>query len=382
VSLVTYQPPDQDTNERRRWIQLMQPAAELAQAIATTDFVPRGLRNNPPAIAACILYGDEVGLGPMQALAKIAVIEGRPTLSAEAMRSLILAAGHELWIEESTVSKATVAGCRNGSQQTSKVTWSLDDARRAGLAGRQNWKAYPRQMLAARATAELARLIFADAIGGLLAIEELEEEGGEPGGVVPGSAPPAAPPAKTRTRSRPKAKNAKAKAKPPEPEPAEEEGPPLPGEPGYDPTEPDRPTDQTTKKMHALFNQAGLQERQQRLNWSSEQLGRHLTSSKDLTAQEASELIDILQQQIEQQADPGPQPEPPAGGGPMTDEQERHISSLFDELRAGSAAVRVFYIANVIGRAPASSRDLTEAEAELVIGQLQREILQGARPDQ
>ena len=134
-----YEPPVEAT-ARRRWVELMRPAADLAKSIAGTEFVPASLRQNPAAIAACILYGDEVGLGPMQALAKIAVIDGRPSLSSEAMRSLILAAGHDLWIEEATVSKATIAGKRHDSEQTSRVTWTMDDARRAGLQGKRNWR--------------------------------------------------------------------------------------------------------------------------------------------------------------------------------------------------------------------------------------------------
>jgi hypothetical protein len=43
----------------------------------------------------------------------------------------------------------------------------MDDAKRANLAGKGNWKSYPRQMLAARATSEIARLLFADLLHGL-----------------------------------------------------------------------------------------------------------------------------------------------------------------------------------------------------------------------
>ena len=104
------------------------------------------------------------------------VIEGKPSLSAEAQRALILAAGHELWVEDgATATKVTVTGRRAGSDRTSSMTWTLDDAKRANLAGKTNWRMYPRQMLTARATADLARAIFADVIGGLAATEELED---------------------------------------------------------------------------------------------------------------------------------------------------------------------------------------------------------------
>jgi len=170
LTLATYEPHPRD------WIEVLPRAAEVAKAIANTDFVPQQFRGNPAAITAAILYGDEVGLGPMQSLAKIAVIEGRPSLAAEAQRGLILAAGHELWIEDASVTRVVVAGRRRDSEQTSRVTWTIDDAKRANLVGKHNWRTYPRQMLIARATAELARAIFADVIGGLAATEEIADD--------------------------------------------------------------------------------------------------------------------------------------------------------------------------------------------------------------
>jgi hypothetical protein len=91
MSVVPYRP-----EAPREWIALVPAAAELAKSVANTDFVPRGMRNNPAAITAAILYGDEIGLGPMQSLAKIAVIDGRPTLAAETQRGLVLQAGHKM----------------------------------------------------------------------------------------------------------------------------------------------------------------------------------------------------------------------------------------------------------------------------------------------
>lgn len=209
----------------REWIEVMAPAIELAQHVVNTEFVPKALRGNGAGIVAAILYGDELGLGPMQSLAKIAVVDGRPTLFAEAQRALILAAGHEIWVEEATTSKVTVSGRRSGSDRTSSITWTLDDAKRAGIAGKPSWRSYPRQMLTARATAELARVIFADVIGGLAATEEIDD-------VDPLSDSPIEPVKASRPSSRRKRKDVAAPAEASEPpaSPAEPEAPPLPDE--------------------------------------------------------------------------------------------------------------------------------------------------------
>jgi hypothetical protein len=284
----------------RDWVALMPSAVELAKAVANTEFVPGGLRGNPAAITAAILYGDEVGLGPMQALAKIAVIDGKPSLAAEAQRALILAAGHEIWIEEATTSRVTVAGRRRDSDQTNRFTWTLDDARRAGLNGKPNWRRYPRQMLVARASAELARAVFADAIGGLAATEELEELVDADGAPV-ADTPEAKPPANRRRRPQ-RAPAATVTAPAPEP-PAEPPQPPLPGE-----QEPQQAmmSDAQRRRLFALFRERGISDRGERLKISSRLLGRELKSANDLTEMDADKLMDALAtQQTDDPGEPG-----------------------------------------------------------------------------
>jgi hypothetical protein len=286
-----YEPP-----VRREWLDIMAPAIDLAKAIAHTDFVPKHFRGNPAAISAAILYGDEVGLGPMQSLAKINIIEGKPTLYAEAQRALILGAGHELWIEEATNTRVTIAGRRKDSDVVNTATWTMDDARRAGLAGKKAWREYPQDMLLARATARLARAVFADAIGGLAAAEEFEDV--EPG--AGGSSPPVS----TTTRKRRQTTPLAAVTAAAEPEPAA--APPLPGEQESaagsldDDTEEPPPaaefiTDQQRKKLHAAFRDAGFNNRESRLAFTTFHTRRPVESSSELTVDEASRLIDLLE---------------------------------------------------------------------------------------
>jgi hypothetical protein len=139
----------------------------LAQRIAATPFVPGALRGRPEAVLACVLYGSELNLGPMQSLASIHVIDGRPAAAPELMRALIARAGHRLDVEHATDDTVTLVGTRADTGATARVTWTLEDARRANLLGKGAWKTYPRAMLLARATSELARMIFADVIAGL-----------------------------------------------------------------------------------------------------------------------------------------------------------------------------------------------------------------------
>jgi hypothetical protein len=139
----------------------------LAQRIAPTSFVPKAMRGKPGEVLACFLHGHELGLPPITALRSIHVIDGTPTASAQLMRGLILQHGHILQWREVTSERVVLYGRRRDTGSDALVTWTMDDARRAKLVGKGNWATYPRAMLAARATSEIARLLFADLLHGL-----------------------------------------------------------------------------------------------------------------------------------------------------------------------------------------------------------------------
>jgi len=147
-------------------------AWRLAGRIASTPFVPRALRDDHAAVMACILLGQELGLGPMQSLQMVNVIEGRPAVSAQLMRALVNRAGHRIDIVEVKQDSVTLAGQHRLTGARGEVTWSLADAKQAGIDKNPAWSKYPRSMLLARATTELCRMMFAEVIGGLYTPEE------------------------------------------------------------------------------------------------------------------------------------------------------------------------------------------------------------------
>lgn len=170
TDLVRYQHPPQSS------LELAPQAWKLAEKIAGTDFVPAPLRGKPEAVLACILAGHEAGVSPLQALSKIHVIEGRPAMSSELMRALVLQHGHELHYAELSTTRVVAEGRRRGSDRWTRVEWTMDDAKRGGLDGKQNWRRWPRAMLTARATAELCRMLFPDVLAGIsYTIEELSD---------------------------------------------------------------------------------------------------------------------------------------------------------------------------------------------------------------
>jgi hypothetical protein len=340
---------------RPSWLEVMDRGLELAEIIANTDFVPRGLRGNQAAILAAILYGHEVGLEPMTSLSTIAVIDGKPTMSAEAQRALILAAGHELVLEESTNTRATWAGRRRGERTTTRVTWTLDDARRAKLAGRPAYQAYPAAMLSARSSAALARAVFPDVIRGMAATEEIEGEAIEVESVVEDAE---APKQATRRRRRvaTTVDSSATVAAPPAPEPSADSSPEATSaEPGPEqasapvgeqPTavEPDAPLSSQLGLMFHLFGKKGPFERDERLAYCERVLDRKINSSKELSALDVTRIIEALNAEPDSPAAPaaneGEQPAPAASEGEKPEasalpaDEQAVMDALADELDA------------------------------------------------
>lgn len=141
--------------------------AMLSDRISKTAMVPTNLRGKPDEILAVLMYGVEVGLPPMSSLQMIDNIQGRPSLNAQGMRALILGAGHEFTITESTTEKAVAVARRKDETITVSCEYTIAEARQAGLTNKDTWKKGPADMLVARVTTRMARRKFADVVLGL-----------------------------------------------------------------------------------------------------------------------------------------------------------------------------------------------------------------------
>lgn len=274
------------------WVTLLVPMADLAERLATTEFVPQTMRGRPAAIVACMMYGAEIGIGPMQALRSIDVVQGKPTPSAELLRAMIYNAGHELWIVEASATRVTVGGRRYGQPREHTVTWTSEMARAAGLTGKESWKKYPRQMLLARATSELARSVFPDAIRGLGHLDDVADMP-----AVDTTPEDAASNVKTMRRARRRSVETAAPATG-----GASESSPSTDAPPSDPPEDAESvplvagavTTQQLARINASLRDLEITDRDQRLAIASGVVGRKLASAKDMTTDEASALISAL----------------------------------------------------------------------------------------
>jgi hypothetical protein len=112
----------------------------------------------------------------MQALRNIHIIEGRTTLSADFMAGLVMASPLCAYLRpvELTATCATYETMRHGWDAALRVSFTIEDAQRAGLTGKGNWKTYPQAMLKARCLTSIARAAYPDLVMGLYDPDEVD----------------------------------------------------------------------------------------------------------------------------------------------------------------------------------------------------------------
>jgi hypothetical protein len=149
---------------------------QQAKMLVNTGFLPDAIKT-PEQAVAIMLTGRELGLPTMYALNNIAVIKGKPAANAAVMLSLIYRDHGDdaaKWDDDATNDKvATLLYKRRTWTEYKRHTFTIEDARTAGLAGNATWKLYPGAMLRARCISAVARMAFPDSIGGMYTPEEL-----------------------------------------------------------------------------------------------------------------------------------------------------------------------------------------------------------------
>lgn len=152
-------------------------STELARTLAPTVSVPAPLRGRPGDVLATILTGAELGLAPMQSLRALQVIDGRVALSAEAQVALVRRSDvcSEFRLVESTALRAVYSAKRKGDTEATTLSWTMEQAQRAGLGGSKAWQRYPEAMLRARCASALCKAVFSDVLLGVYDPDELAD---------------------------------------------------------------------------------------------------------------------------------------------------------------------------------------------------------------
>jgi hypothetical protein len=125
-------------------------------------------------------YGMSVGLSFMQAIQCVANVNGRPSLWGHQVLGLITASGKcKSWTESIIGTDPTkddytvrITTERRDIEGIRVVEFSVAEARRANLMGKDLYKTYPKDMIRHRAVARAAKQVYADVLSGLGVAEE------------------------------------------------------------------------------------------------------------------------------------------------------------------------------------------------------------------
>lgn len=151
-----------------------------------TSLLPASVQTVGDAVVAAA-FGRRFGMDPMSSIYNIHVIEGRPTLRADAIVGLCKARRdlcRYFHLVESSDKVATYETLREGDPGPTKMSFTYAEAEQAGLtkptrSGKEsNWKRFPAAMCRARASTALARAVYPDLVGGIYYPGEVNDDEG------------------------------------------------------------------------------------------------------------------------------------------------------------------------------------------------------------
>lgn len=129
----------------------------------------------PDQAMALMLIAQAEGLHPAIAARDYHIIQGRPSLKADAMLARFQAAGGKVeWGEYTDTCVVGTFSHPKGGAVT--IEWTIEMGRKAGLTKNPTWNQYPRQMLRSRCISEGIRTVFPGVVVGTYSEEEAEDK--------------------------------------------------------------------------------------------------------------------------------------------------------------------------------------------------------------
>lgn len=157
-----------------------------AKAMSASGFFPDSKEFAKAVVK--VLAGRELGFGAFASMSGVAVIQGKPVVGANLTAAAIKQTGkYNYRVIEHTDQKCEIQFFEAG-QPVGKSTFTMEDAKSAGLTNKDNWKKYPRNMLFARAISNGQKWYAPDVYNGVTVYtpDELGASVDEDGNIIEG----------------------------------------------------------------------------------------------------------------------------------------------------------------------------------------------------
>lgn len=138
-----------------------------AKVLVESQFLPKAIDTWQKATAV-MMYGKELGIGPMEACQSIDVIQGKPTQKPQSMKAMVHRKLPSAIFRpiKMTAEECIYEAARPGDPVV-KISFHIKDAERLGLTTKDNWKKQPEVMLNWRCVGKVARMVFPDCLSGV-----------------------------------------------------------------------------------------------------------------------------------------------------------------------------------------------------------------------
>lgn len=160
----------------------------LAQLYLESGYVPGRFKTASEVLGAMHFAKEHFPLAPMTALRQIAVIDGNPSMFGDLPLAKVMASGLCSFKKEYLIDKDSKEICianknisaeffgavahfkrkdPNGVENEVVSVFTVDDAKKAGIWGRNVWNKYPKDLIKYRARGRALKDLFADVLNGV-----------------------------------------------------------------------------------------------------------------------------------------------------------------------------------------------------------------------
>lgn len=151
--------------------------------------VPEQLCGSPEAIFAVLATGIEMGVGPMESIRSIHMVEGKPTLGASLMLAQAIRRGVRIqWVRkdaEMAHAKFTRAGFPDHEEKITMAEIKAGGIDQGKNGVKKNWRSFPVAMLTARCVSRALTSWAPDVLGAGVYVEgEIEEPAANTRGAI------------------------------------------------------------------------------------------------------------------------------------------------------------------------------------------------------
>lgn len=144
---------------------------KMSKLVASSNFLGT---KNPAEVFTLFMIAQAEGKNPVQASMEYSIIQGRPALKSQAVLVRFQNAGGKIKYLKRDDNECKILFSHPQAGEL-EVSWTMETAKQVGLAGKDNWRKYPRQMLAARCIAEGIRALYPACLDGLYLVDEVQD---------------------------------------------------------------------------------------------------------------------------------------------------------------------------------------------------------------